>query len=394
MNGKVVPVPNWFPYPIRYIGDCGISGRGYSMRGYLAALRTIGVTEEQIDIMPWPPANPPEDWLHACYLCARDKPSFSGLRRLNVIDVALLAAGRFWTKDWYNIVVASWSTDRLPDDVVSPINRCDEVWAVSEQVQQTLLQAGVEKPIYVIPHALQPELLETPPKEVAPDIAPRVHPNIGPHEYKHTSPVCFYYVGSWDERKNVRDGLLQAYFNTGWTSSDPVELVIHSPAPSGRDVVAHDKLLHEQLDWLRGQQPQPFDAPVVHLSTRPRPYSWICKLHAINHVFVTATRGEGFCLPAWEAAAAGNLVVVPADAVETPPGALTYWSQLTDVPGRPGQKWWDPNLEDLTRQLRVAFQLVRSGSTVAELAHQARARVSPVAVGELLRERLTAIKEG
>ena len=56
-------MPSWFPYPIRYVGDCGISGRGYSMRGNLAALHELGITREQIDIMPWPPTmSLQEDW--------------------------------------------------------------------------------------------------------------------------------------------------------------------------------------------------------------------------------------------------------------------------------------------------------------------------------------------
>jgi hypothetical protein len=357
--------PPWFPYPIRYVGDCGISGYGYAMRGVLAALRGIGVTEEQIDIMPWRPAmSLQQDWLYERFLYARERPSFAKGQRVNIIGTPLQEVAHFWTAGWHNVVVADCKTNGpLPEGVAAAINRCDEVWAATEHTRWTLLQAGVEVPVHVVPYALQPELLETPPKVVAPDIAPEVHPYIGPHEFKHTSPVCFYYIG----RQNI-DGLLQAYFNTGWTDTDPVELIIHNP----RSVV---------------KLPERDGAPIVRLLAVPKTYHWICKLHQMNHVFVTATRGSGFCLPAWEAAAVGNLVVVPQDALETPPGAVTYGSKLIA-----GSYDWEPDLEDLTLRFKVAFDLIRSGWLGTDWAIAARKQVSPGVVGELLKERLTAIK--
>lgn len=367
-------MPSWFPYPIRYVGDCGISGRGYSMRGNLAALREVGITEEQIDVMPWPPSmSLQRDWFYDRFLRLRDRPSFVDTPKVNIIDVRLTDVGQFWTAGWYNVVVADWDTDRLPEDVVEAINRCDEVWTASENVIWTLRQSGVELPALVIPPALQPELLETPPKHVAPDIAPEVHPHVGPHEFKHTAPVYFYYIGDWSERTNV-DGLLQAYVATGWRRDDPVELLIHSPGHRRR------------IALLDG-------APIARVLTTLKSYSWVCKLHQMNHVFVTATRADGFCLPAWEAAAVGNLVIVPEDALETPPGALTYETRLTAAGAPPGQKWWEPDLDDLTRQFRVAFDLIRAGWLGTDWAVAARKQVSPGAVGERLKERLVAIGE-
>lgn len=367
-------MPDWFPYPIRYVGDCGISSRGYSMRGNLAALHEVGIRRDQIDIMPWPATmSLQEDWFFDRFLRSRDdRPDFDqDARRVNIVDVRLPDVRGLWTKNWYNVAIAAWPTNRLPDEVADALRRFDEIWAVSDHVELLLRQAGVQTPVYVIPTPLQPELLKTPPKHVAPDIAPEVHPYIGPHEFKHTSPVCFYYIGRWNTRKNV-DGLLKAYFATGWTNRDPVELIIHS-----RDAVS------EVCD--RGK-----DAPIVRLLTTPKTHSWVCKLHQMNHVFVTATRGDSFSLPAWEAAAVGNLVVVPEDGLEPPQGTLFCASNLTT--GRGGaDAWWEPDLDDLTEQFKVAFDLIRSGWLGTDWAEATRKQVSPAAVGELLKARLTAI---
>jgi hypothetical protein len=360
-------MPDWFPYPIRYVGDCGISRRGYSMRGNLAALREVGVTEKQIDVMPWPPTmSLQEDWFFDAFLRSRTRPVFTGNKRLNLIDVCFADVAHLWTAGWYNVVVADWALDRPPADVKVVNDHCQEVWATSDHVKARLLQGGVEIPIYVIPWALQPELLEKPPKAIAPDIAPEVHPYIGPHEFKHTSAVYFYYIGC----QNV-EGLVRAFFSTGWRAKDPVELIIHNHRGG--------VLLDELRDHVK-------DPPIVRLLQTPKSYGWIAKLHQMNHVFVTATQAGGFCLPAWEAAAAGNLVVVPQDAVEPPPGARLFTTS------RSQQGDWLPDLGDLANQMHVAFDLVRAGATYEQTATEARLQASPAAVGKLLKERLVAIR--
>jgi len=343
-------MPDWFPYPIRYAGDCGISSRGYSMRGNLAALLAVGITRKQIEVMPWPPSmSLQEDWFFDHFLRTRDdRPNLDSGPRLNVIDVRLAEVRRFWTKGFYNIVVARWG--KLPPGAAEGINRCDEVWATSARAAVALRDSGVTVPIFVCTGAVQQDLLETPPKEVAPDIAPEVHPYLGPHEFKHTSPVCFYCIGDTNPAL--------AYATAGWTGRDPVELLIHSvgkPMP----------------------RPTDDDAPIIRSlsSFKLKTHGWICKLHRMNHVFVT-TRKD-FCLSAWEAAVVGNLVVMPDSNVSVPPGAITY----------------EEDRAALTQQLRVAFDLIRSGWVGTAHAIAARNLVSPSAVGEALKQRLTAIKE-
>jgi len=409
------PLNDTFPYLIRYVGDCNASGHGYAMRGNIAALLTLGIPEEQIDILPWPVGTGmTHDWFYNRFLCARERPLFHGSNHLNIINTHLPDVGRFWTAGWYNVVVAAWETNALPkgtfatghgksETVVASLNKCDEIWATTERVGLTLKQSGVTIPIFIIPHALQPELLDTPVKEVQPDFAPKLHPYVGPEDLKHTTPVLFYYVGGWNDRKNVH-GLLQAYFATGWTPADPVELVIHSVA-SGGDMEAqkaHAFITQTQFAALRDSLPSPYDAPIVRVLTDQKPYSWVCKLHQINHVFITATRGEGFCLPAWEAAAAGNMVVLPQDAV--PPITCSYNvpTELRPITAMPevqgyelGQHWWESRVEDMTKAFRQAFDDIRNGEKhmqIQNAARHVRDELSPVAVGKRIKARLMEIK--
>lgn len=404
-----------FPYLIRVVGDCNTSGHGYAMRGLISAMEAVGIEPEQIDILPWPiyEGELVNDWFYRQYMCARKRPLFRGSNHVNLMVVHPPELARFWTAGWYNIAAVTWETDRLPKatfktpeganrTIVETLNRCEEVWVPSESVKRVFVRDGVEKPVFVIPHALPRELLDRPIKTKPPVVAPELHPYVGPERHRDKSPVCFYYVGSWDDRKNVT-GLLRAYFETGWSPADPVELVLHT-VPSNRTrgaKEAHAFLSQSCFEELRQALPDPYSAPIVHLLTEPKPYSWICDLHERNHVFITATRGEGFCLPVWEALAIGNMVIATQGAVD---GTYTYPvpSEIRPITPMPnvvgyelGQKWYEPKPEELVSAFKHAFDRVQAGDVPIwhDIAQRVRDQVSPAGVGKLVGERLEAARK-
>ncbi len=220
-------------------------------------------------------------------------------------------------------------------------------------------------------------------------------------------PYRFYYVGAWTARKNV-DGLIRAYCRTFY-AEDQVELVIQSAgAGESACVVA-------QLSTGLADGPM----PVIRFSNQRMSHEEIWALHHESDCFVTATRGEAWNLPAFDAMLAGKHIIAPAglghDDFLKESSACLYGSHLTpafgdvrlvDAPDAPAghavahylatqgltarSEWRDPDLIELGRMMRDAFthrvQGLRTG-------YDPVARFGRAAVGAHITEILEALHE-
>lgn len=262
----------------------------------------------------------------------------------------------------YNIAYCAWETNALPQavftingverTVVGDLNRYDEIWVPTSHVKKVFLNSGVMKPIHVVPHALQRCWLNTPPR-------------------REGGPITrFYSIGSWNARKNV-EGLLQLWFASGFHVESKVNLVVHC-VPSTRDmqaVRAASFIAQEGAKNLYMSANTPDALPPFGLLCTPKPFADIINLHRSNHVFVTVSRGEGFCLPVVEALAMGNHVIASGpwldDLVENLGEGLaptmifrpsTDLVPITPMPECRGyeldQEWWEPNRHDFLDVLR------------------------------------------
>lgn len=141
------------------------------------------------------------------------------------------------------------------------------------------------------------------------DLAKRVE--IIPHAYdpatsaRHrgwrpaTSAYNFYYIGAWNRRKNV-EGLIQAYIRA-FDGHHDVHLHVHSagaPQTAGRFAAIATGVPQEQ--W-----------PPMSFSTQHLADDELDALHQGGHCFVTATRGEAWNLPAFEAMLARRHIIAP-----------------------------------------------------------------------------------
>ncbi len=157
----------------------------------------------------------------------------------------------------------------------------DHVW-VPSQATAWAMQVGGLAHVRVVPHAFE----EARWGAVGPRVAP-VH------------PYRFYYVGAWSGRKNV-DGVIRAYLRAFDRSHD-VELVIQSAqAPISASQIAR---LSTGLDTT--------ETPTVRFSSTRITEAEIQLLHASCHCFVTASRGEAWNLPAFDAMIARAHIIAP-----------------------------------------------------------------------------------
>jgi glycosyltransferase involved in cell wall biosynthesis len=215
-------------------------------------------------------------------------------------------------------------------------------------------------------------------------------------------PYRFYYIGAWAARKNP-DGVIQAYLRE-FTPEDDVELLIQSSG-AGDSACAVTQiatgLTMEEMPTIRYSNQRVTDAQIR-------------SLHRESHCFVTATRGEAWNLPAFDAMMAGRHVIAPAgmgsDDFLMGTSADRYSSRIVPAGGEvrlvadpmapPGHatavyfgtqgltvrsNWREPDIEELGCLMRQAYT---DNKTTLRMNYDPAARYSRKAVGTLIRNLL------
>jgi glycosyltransferase involved in cell wall biosynthesis len=140
--------------------------------------------------------------------------------------------------------------------------------------------------------------------------------------------------------------------------------------------------------------------PPFGLLTTARSYEEMYAFHRQHNIFVTASRGEGFCIPIVEALAFGNQVIASGPWLNDLKQVVQDDSSLvvvptTSVPITPmpecrgyelDHRWWEPDVDKLVAALRAA-----TGCCDSKVAAAVREHYSPAAVGLVVKERLEAI---
>jgi glycosyltransferase involved in cell wall biosynthesis len=422
-------------YAIRYWCDLD-PGTGFNnaARGYLQALRCLGLTDQHIHLAPAVLSDfgrgpdDPFDWTAVythrvsadevveAYNAGRPAPPVwdDSRAKINIAHLSpgLLAARNYVTRvgERYNVAITAWETDRLPqrpahrDDgktvsVIDALNEYDEVWVPSKWNAEMFTAAGVRKPVFVVRHALLNELLAR------------------PVEPWPLAPFVFYSVGTWNARKD-QCAVLQAYLEGSWNALTSADLQLYCVPPT-RDpgaMWAHQARAQDERERLLSGLPDPLGAPSHGLHTsRYVPYEQVLDRHAAGAVFVSASHGEAFGLPLLEALAMGRGVIAGGPWVEElaeiagrlenggPVDVLrTHKVPITPMPEcagyEIGQSWWAADPRELRESMEAVFAAVEGlspsdfdGTEQQRAAQRVRGYYGPQAVSEVLRTRLEAI---
>lgn len=181
----------------------------------------------------------------------------------------------------YNIGRIFWETDRLPLDFAASAELLDEIWTGSEFNAEAIRKAGVSKPIYIVPEAIDGSIdIEA--------IEPYIIPN--KKDYK------FYSIFEWTERKNPF-ALLAAFWKE-FENTEGVSLTIKTYidnfTPSKKLIIdQYIRRIQKQLNLKRY-------AP-VYLYRGLMERDQIYRFHKSFDCFVSAHRGEGWGIPQMEA---------------------------------------------------------------------------------------------
>jgi glycosyltransferase involved in cell wall biosynthesis len=185
----------------------------------------------------------------------------------------------------YRIGYALTEVNGIPEEWVRNANRMDEIWVASSFNQTGFIESGVERPIFVMPSGVDPEVF---------------HPALAAFPLRGT--FLFLSVFEWSERK-APEVLLRA-FNRQFKKSEDVVLFckIMVPPWASFDIPAAVESL--ALSERGGRI-------VIDLGTYLRAEE-LGSLYRSADCFVLPTRGEGWGLPIYEAMACGLPVIATA----------------------------------------------------------------------------------
>lgn len=195
------------------------------------------------------------------------------------------------------VAYTTWEAfSAAPAEMIAQLAGFDQVWVPSLKNAETFGELDknptfpdAPRKVRVVPHAFWEGSLEERQRTTA-DPASKTH-----------RPFLFYYTGAWTSRKNPA-ALVRAYART-FTKEDDVELVLHLPATQPELLLSALASTAVPMDQM----------PKISHSFKVVPEHAMIGMHREMDCFVTATRGEAWNLPAFDAMLAGRKVIAPGD---------------------------------------------------------------------------------
>lgn len=240
-------------------------------------------------------------------------------------------------------------TDGIPMSWVNACNEMDLIIVPCEDNKKAFVDSGVATNVEIVPHTFDISKYDS------------LYPEFDLGE--EVSRTTKFYSIFWNSYKKGLHTLLKAFYLTFQDRPEKVSLTLRIYTdPLHRDNGSEvKKVILEVKKLLRLN-----DYPKVVLLCDRLTDEEICSLHKACDIFVTATRGEGWCIPCFDAMAFGNTPVAANWG-----GIREYLSTQTGYPieyqmvpcmGMANtsiystrNKWAEPLLSDMMRQMFRAY---------------------------------------
>ena len=231
-----------------------------------------------------------------------------------------------------------WEESLIQAETVAILNTSfDAVFAPSQAVAKAVVDSGVAKPVL--------NLGQVPDLSRFAELSVKRHPG----EHERSRLFSLLHISSAFPRKGL-DVLLAAWVRA-FTASDNVKLVIKTFPNPHNDAA-------EQVDRLRAAHP---NAASIELLDQDISEDAMLELYREAGALVLPSRGEGYNLPAAEAAAAGVPVIVTGHGghldfctAKTARLIKRRFVQSTSHLATPLSLWAEPDLDDLVAALHEA----------------------------------------
>jgi hypothetical protein len=190
----------------------------------------------------------------------------------------------------HTVLYSVWERDRVSKSMARELNRVAQCWVPCTQNAEMLKASGV-KNVHVVPHPYDPNspLCSLTQRKACPK-------SMGKR---------FYFIGRWEPRKNPAL-ILESFFRTFSPSDTDVHLTMKYHGswenyPTPDEVISQ---IIETTSWDRDSIEEK-----LTLIDRQLRRDEIWKLHFENNIYVSASAGEAWCLPAFEAKISGNTLI-------------------------------------------------------------------------------------
>lgn len=305
--------------------------------------------------------------------------------RIKIIHTTPDQFRKYHEPNKYNIGRVFWETDQIPPDFAQGCMLMDELWTGSEFNAEAIRKAGVDKPIYIIPEAIDANINVS---------------EITPYKSKADKTFTFYSIFEWTERKNP-DALLRAYW-AEFTEADNVSLVIKTYLDDFS--VAKRREISVAVGAIKAAMDRKYYAP-VYLYRDLMLRSQIYRFHKSFHCFVSAHRGEGWGIPQMEAMLLGRPIISTdlggiheylthkKDAYLLQPKMVPVINTRNTQWYLHNQNWGSIEIDDLRKALRYMYE---NKDQATKMGSEAMATVnrefSLEAVGQKMLNRLSEIQ--
>ena len=369
---------------IKYTGPAkDYSGYGEAVRHDIAALITGG-----IDVTTEIPVYTPQfsDFGRLGEMAVERENKPLGYK-IKILHTTPNVYQNYMEFDKYHIGRAFWETDKVPLEFASNLQAVDEIWTGSEYNAQAIRNAGVTKPIYIIPEAIEDNLnIE----------------EIQPFLTDCDTDFKFYSIFEWTERKNPK-ALLEAYWRA-FEGKKGVSLIIKTYVDNFKDDKKRE--IDLEIRKLKARLALKSYAPVyMYRNLMDRRH--IYRFHKTGDCFVSLHRGEGWGIPQMEA------LLLERPIISTNVGGvheyLTHKKDAILIPYTlkpvdnsrnkqwytPDQKWAQADVEAAIEAMRWVFKNKDKAKKMGKAGRKRIIEISGLkAVGNKMRERLYEINKG
>lgn len=310
--------------------------------------------------------------------------------RIKILHTTPNVYTNYLEKEKYHIGRAFWETDKVPLDFATNLQLVDEIWTGSKTNEQAIRNAGVTKPIHIIPEAIDAEI----------DIE-----NIRPFLVENQDAYKFYSIFEWTERKNPK-GLLTAYWRA-FEKHPKAKVALLLKTYVDNFTPKKFAEIEQAIKKLKAQLGLSYYAPVYiyrDIMTRNQIY----RFHKTGDCFVSAHRGEGWGIPQMEA------MLLEKPIISTNLGGIheylthtkdAYLTKFTMVPVdngaynsqwyTPDQHWAEVDKKDLQAGMRWVFENKAAAKKMGKAGRATvKAKFDLPVVGMMMKKRLQIIQDG
>jgi glycosyltransferase involved in cell wall biosynthesis len=301
--------------------------------------------------------------------------------QIKIIHTTPNLFGRFYQPGKYHIGRVFWETDKLPPSFAAGAQMMDEIWTGSLFNKLAIQKAGVTKPIYIIPEAIETQT-----------------PDFEPFKTVNASNFKFYSIFEWTERKNPT-ALIEAYwreFEHDQNVSLTLKTYIDNFTPEKRNAI------REKFTQIKTRLNLSRYAP-IYLFTDLLNRDEIYRFHNSFDCYVSPHRGEGWGIPQMEAMLSGKAIIstnlggvheyiqgvamlIPAKMV---PVANVDRNQIWYLPD---QNWGEVDIDKFREAMRFMHDHPKTCKDMGKLARQlVIKKFSLEVVGKQMRDRLEII---